>query len=59
MLIQDLRVGTLASERRKIRFNGERFGRDGVRIYIGSVEVVQNVVGTVEVGRRARVHCKT
>ena len=35
-----LRMGTLASERRKIRFNAERFGRDGVRIYIGSVEVV-------------------
>ena len=32
--------GSLASERRKIRFNPERFGRDGLRIYIGSVEVV-------------------
>ena len=49
----------MASARRKIRFNGERFGRDGVRIYTGSVVVVQNVVGTVEVGHHARVHCRT
>ena len=48
-------MGTLSFGRRKIRFNGERFGRDGVRIYIGSAEVVQNVVGTVDVDRRTRV----
>ena len=52
VLIQDLRVGTLAWERCKIRFNAEHSGRDSVRMCTASAEVGENVVSIVELGLR-------